>query len=128
MKVTSFDRPTVKALRVDLDSALAKVAKEYGIEISTGNISFSGDNCSIKVKASVIGSDGTVMTKEATDFARYAKLHGLDAKVGDTFMNAGVTYTITGWKSRSRKYPVTAKSSKDGKTYKVPVRMVKAGL
>ena len=128
MKVTSFDRPTVKALRVDLDSALAKVAKEYGIEISTGNISFSGDNCSIKVKASVINSDGTVMTKEATDFARYAKLHGLDAKVGDTFMNAGTVYTITGWKSRSSKYPVTAISSQDGKTYKVPVRMVKAGL
>ena len=128
MKVTSFDRPTVKALRVDLDSALAKVAKEYGIEISTGNISFSGDNCSIKVKASVIGNDGTVMTKEATDFARYAKLHGLDAKVGDTFMNAGTVYTITGWKSRSSKYPVTAISSQDGKTYKVPVRMVKAGL
>ena len=63
MKVTSFDRPTVKALRSDLDIALAKVAKAYGIEISTGNISFSGDNCSIKVKAAVIGADGTVMTK-----------------------------------------------------------------
>ena len=47
MKVKSFDRPIVKALRVDLDSALAKIASEYGIEISTGNISFSGDNCSI---------------------------------------------------------------------------------
>jgi hypothetical protein len=128
MKVTSFDRPTVKALRVDLDSALAKVAKEYGIEISTGNISFSGDNCSIKVKASVIGSDGTVMTKEATDFDRYARYELPGVKVGDTFMNAGTTYTITGWKARSRKYPVTAVSSQDGKTYKVPVRMVKAGL
>ena len=128
MKVTSFDRPTVKALRSDLDIALAKVAKAYGIEISTGNISFSGDNCSIKVKAAVIGADGTVMSKEATDFARYAKFDLPGVKLGDTFMNAGVTYTITGWKSRSRKYPVTAKSSKDGKVYKVPVRMVKAGL
>ena len=128
MKVKSFDRPIVKALRVDLDSALAKIACEYGIEISTGNISFSGDNCSIKVKASVIASDGTVMSKEATDFARYAKFELPGVSLGDTFMNAGVTYTITGWKSRSRKYPVTAKSSKDGKTYKVPVRMVKAGL
>ena len=36
MKVKSFDRPTVKALRSDLDIALAKVAKQYGIEISTG--------------------------------------------------------------------------------------------
>jgi len=128
MKVTSFDRPTVKALRVDLDSALAKVAKEYGIEISTGNISFSGDNCSIKVKASVIGDGGMVITKEATDFARYAKYELPGVKLGDTFMNAGTVYTITGWKSRARKSPVLAKSSANGETYRVPVSMVKVGL
>ena len=128
MKVTSFDRPTVKALRVDLDSALAKVAKQYGIEISTGNISFSGDNCSIKVKAAVIGDGGMVMTKEATDFARYAKFELPGVSLGDTFMNAGTTYTITGWKSRSRKSPVTAISSANGETYRVPVSLVKAGL
>ena len=52
------------------------------------------------------------MTKEATDFARYAKYRITWCKsLGDTFMNAGTTYTITGWKSRSRKSPVTAISS-----------------
>ena len=128
MKIKSFDRPAVKALRSDLDIALAKVAKAYGIEISTGNISFSGDNCTIKVKAAVIGAGGMVMTKEATDFARYAKFELPGVSLGDTFMNAGTTYTITGWKSRSRKSPVTAISSANGETYRVPVSMVKAGL
>lgn len=127
MKVKSFDRPTVKALRSDLDIALAKVAKQYGIEISTGNISFSGDNCSIKVKAAVIGDGGLVMSKEATDYTRYAKFNGLDAKLGDTFTYQGTEYTIVGWKSRARKNPVLAKNAK-GDTYRVPVSMVKASL
>lgn len=126
MKITSFTRPNVKALRVDLDSALAKVAKEYGIEISTGNISFSGSNASIKVKAAVIGDGGMVMTKEATDFSLYAKMNGLDAKLGDTFTYCGKTYTITGWKSRARKNPVLAENN--GQTYRVPVQLVKSGL
>ena len=43
-------------------------------------------------------------------------------------MNAGTVYTITGWKSRSRKSPVTAISSANGETYRVPVSMVKIGL
>ena len=30
-KIKSFDRPALKALRVSLDSALAKVAAEHGI-------------------------------------------------------------------------------------------------
>lgn len=126
MKITSFTRPNVKALRVDLDSALSKIAKEYGIEISTGNISFSGSNASIKVKAAVIGDGGMVMTKEATDFSLYAKMNGLDAKLGDTFTYGGKTYTITGWKSRARKNPVLAENN--GQTYRVPVQLVKSGL
>ena len=33
MKITSFDRNTVKNLRSDIDSALAILSKKYGIEI-----------------------------------------------------------------------------------------------
>ena len=33
MKVTNFDKPTVKAIRMAMDNALAKVEKEYGITI-----------------------------------------------------------------------------------------------
>ena len=84
MKIKSFDRPAVKALRSDLDIALAKVAKAYGIEISTGNISFSGVNCTIKVKAAVICDGGMVMTKKATDFACYAKSKLPCLSLGDT--------------------------------------------
>ena len=126
MKVQKFDRPTVKALRNDLDQALAQVAKQYGIEISTGNISFSGDNCSIKVTAAVIGESGMVMSKEATDFARYAQFKLPGVSLGDQFTYGGKTYTITGWKARASKNPVLAECN--GNTYRVPVELVKSAL
>jgi len=123
MKITSFTKPNLKSLRVDLNSALDKVAKEYGIEITTGNISFSGNNATIKVEASVIGENGTAMTKEATDFEMYAKLHGINAKVGDTFTHGGKVYTIEGWKSRARNQPIVVGNG--GNSYKVSIDLVK---
>ena len=124
MKITSFTKPNLKSLRVDLNSALDKVAKEYGIEITTGNILFSGNNATIKVEASVIGENGTAMTKEATDFEMYAKLHGINAKVGDTFTHGGKVYTIEGWKSRARKTPIVVGNG--GNSYKVSIDLLKS--
>tara|TARA_B100001094_G_scaffold321325_1_gene368882 strand:- start:75 stop:458 length:384 start_codon:yes stop_codon:yes gene_type:complete len=123
MKITSFTKPTLKSLRVDLNSALDKVAKEYGIEITTGNISFSGNNATIKVEASVIGENGSAMTKEATDFTRYAKLHQINAKVGDTFTYGSKVYTIEGWKTRASKTPIVVGNG--GKSYRVSIDLVK---
>ena len=40
MKISSFDRTTVKNLRNDIDKALATLSKKYGIEISAGNATF----------------------------------------------------------------------------------------
>jgi len=70
-KIKSFDRPALKALRVSLDSALAKVAAEHGISISAGNISFTSETATIKLNAGVINASGVTVTKEAKDFARY---------------------------------------------------------
>jgi len=125
MKIKSFDRPSVKALRTDLDIALAKVAKAYGIEISTGNISFTGETATIKVNAGVIGSNGTVVTKEALAFNQYKRLAGLEAlNLGDSINIQGEQYTITGYKPRSKKSPVCIENAK-GQGYKVSVDMIK---
>ena len=56
MKVTNFDKPTIKAIRMAMDNALAKVEKEYGITISTGNARFSGNEVTFKVKANTLDS------------------------------------------------------------------------
>ena len=66
MKVTNFDKPTIKAIRQAMDQALATVADEYGITINTGNARFSGNEVTFKVKANTVDSaTGNAITKEA---------------------------------------------------------------
>jgi hypothetical protein len=122
-KINQFDRQSLRALRVDLDSAMATIASKYGIQLSAGNISFTSDTATIKVAAGII-KNGTVMTVEAKSFNQYKRLVGLDAfNVGDSINIQGKQYTITGYKPRSSKAPVCV--SRDGRGYKVSVDMVK---
>ena len=98
MKVSNFDKPSIKAIRTAMDAALAKVSKEYGIKISTGNARFSSDEVTFKVKANVIGTGGVVKTKEAQAWDIYASSQGLGhLNVGDTIQLQGI---IQGLESR----------------------------
>ena len=67
MKVSNFDKPSIKAIRIAMDQALAKVEKEYGIKISTGNARFSGDEVTFKVKANTIGTGGTSKNQRGSE-------------------------------------------------------------
>ena len=125
MKVTNFDKPTVKAIRMAMDNALAKVEKEYGIPIKTGNARISGDEVTFKVKANTMGSDGTVNTREANMWNLYADMNGLGhLSVGDTINLQGKSFTIAGWNTRARKSPVNITDAQ-GRGYKCSVDMVK---
>ena len=125
MKVTNFDKPTVKAIRMAMDNALAKVEKEYGITIKTGNARFSGDEVTFKVKANTMGDNGTVNTKEANMWNLYADMNGLGhLSVGDTVNLQGKSFTIAGWNTRARKSPVNI-TDQNGRGYKCSVAMVK---
>ena len=124
-KITQFDRQSLRALRVDLDSAMATIASKYGIELSAGNISFTSETATIKVAAGIIGSNGRAVTKEAKAFDQYKRLVGLgDLNVGDSVNVQGKQYTITGYKPRSKKSPVCIENAK-GQGYKVSVEMIK---
>ena len=125
MKLTNFDKPTVKAIRMAMDNALAKVEKEYGITIKTGNARFSGDEVTFKVKANTMGNDGTVNTREANMWDLHADMNGLGhLKVGDTVNLQGKSFTIAGWNTRARKSPVNI-TDQNGRGYKCSVAMVK---
>jgi hypothetical protein len=122
-KINQFDRQTLRALRVDLDAAMATIASKYGIQLNAGNISFTSDTATIKVAAGII-KNGTVVTAEAKSFDQYKGLVGLGAfNVGDSINIQGKQYTITGYKPRSSKAPVCI--SRDGRGFKVSVDMVK---
>ena len=125
MKVTNFDKPTIKAIRMAMDQALATVASEYGITINTGNARFSGNEVTFKVKANTQSSDGTVNTKEAQMWDLYKQSIGLGhLSVGDTIQLQGKSFTIAGYNTRARKSPINITDAQ-GRGYKCSVAMVK---
>ena len=125
MKVTNFDKPTIKAIRMAMDQALATVASEYGITINTGNARFSGNEVTFKVKANTMGNDGTVNTKEAQMFDLYKNSEGLGhLSVGDTVTLQGKSFILKGYNTRARKSPIQIEDMQ-GRGYKCSVSMLK---
>ena len=125
MKVTNFDKPTIKAIRMAMDNALATVEKEYGITISTGNARFSGNEVTFKVKANTTSSDGTANTKEADMFELVKNQEGLGhLSVGDTVTLQGKDFILKGFNSRARKSPIQIEDMQ-GRGYKCSVSMLK---
>tara|TARA_B100000963_G_C22373943_1_gene557151 strand:+ start:318 stop:710 length:393 start_codon:yes stop_codon:yes gene_type:complete len=125
MRVTNFDKPTIKAIRLAMDSALAKVEKDYGIKISTGNARFSGNEVTFKVKANTVTSGGKAITKEAQMFDIVKHQEGIGhLSVGDTVTLQGKSFTITGYNTRARKSPINIEDMQ-GRGYKCSVSMLK---
>jgi len=123
-KINSLDRTAVRRINDDIQSALDAVANRYGVQIKVGNSRFSDSNCTTKIDISTVNEGGTVMTKEATDFNRFATSFGITKKLGDTFEFRYDTYEIVGLKPRSSKYPVLAKNLSNGKTFKFPANVI----
>ena len=122
-KINQFDRQTLRALRVDLDAAMASIASKYGIQLNAGNISYTAETATIKVQAGVISKSGQVVTKEAQAFNQYKRLVGLgNLNIGDAINIQGKEYTISGYKPRSKNAVLV---QRDGRGYKVSVEMVK---
>ena len=125
MQVTNFDKPTIKAIRLAMDSALAQVEKDYGIKISTGNARFSGNEVTFKVKANTVTSNGVANTKEADNWELYKNTIGLGwLNVGDQIMLQGKYFTLKGYNTRARKSPIQIEDMQ-GRGYKCSVEMVK---
>ena len=128
-KITTFDNNNLKGLRVEMDLALRAISNKYGITIKTGNASFSGNECTFKVKLNTQGTDGTVITKEAKSWDLYkglanGPLDGLShLNIGDTIYIQGSPYILSGYNTRARKAPINFTDSL-GRGYKCSVRML----
>ena len=124
----TITRASLKKLTADAEKALAAVAKKHGVQVSFKSGSFTDSNATMKFTISTIDKDGTVNTKEATDFQRYADQFGLKSSdLGNTFSWGGETYKIVGLRIRSRS-PVIAERIRDGKIFKMPKHYVNPSL
>lgn len=120
MEITKIDRETCKMLAGEIDKALAPLAEQLGISIRAGSGTYSSTNYTVKVEVSVKGEDGKEQTREAEAFKKIATLYGFKPEdLGEKFSFNGREYTIFGWVSKSRRFPV-ATVRDDGKKFKMP--------
>ena len=127
-KIKQLDKPTVKYIRKRLQATLMPLAKELGVVIDFGSCTFQTSNCRIQLKVAVLDPDGEPVTEEADAFRRSAKLFGFEpADLGAEFIVQGQTYTISGLRPKSRKYPVIARAG-NSKDYKYACRTVLEAL
>lgn len=125
-KITHLDRKVIRQLNSEMELTLNKVFAQYGLAVKTGAVRFSGTNFSTKVEVSIVTSGGVAMTNEAKAWDMNAKYAGIThLSVGDKFTLGGEAYTVEGWNSRGKKYPVIVE--RGGKRYKMSAYMVQNG-
>ena len=118
-----------RILRAAINEALSLVEEEHGVKCQIGNITYRGVNMTTRLTVTAQNSDGTVDTKETTDFKTYAEIrYGMKkSDLNRTFNFRGRTYTLVGAKPRSSKFPLLGKRD-DGKVFKFGVDLVKMKL
>ena len=122
--INQFNRANIKGLRDEINEALSSVASKYGITISAGNCSFSGNEANFKLKLNTIGEGGTVITRESQMWDIYkSRTNCSHLKVGDQIMIQGTPYTLTGYNTRAKKAPIQFKDSR-GQGYKCSIMML----
>jgi len=123
-----FDKTNLRALRPELEKALADVCAKHGITATIGSGSFTDLECKFKLILNLEGSGEAKSTAKQADFERYAVLYGLEpTDFGKTFIVGGNSYTITGLSPNRPKFPIDGMRH-DGRKFKFPVLTVKIAL
>lgn len=113
MKIKSFDKATLKALRNEMEAVLNKYGAKSNLEITVGNMRFSDAEVDIKVKAKVKGA------KTMNDTI----LESVIASQGLKMTNAAGDRLVD-YKTRSPKYPFVFE--RNGSRYKCSATQAKA--
>lgn len=126
--ITTFTKPALRALRPELDAALAALGERFGITLRAGNIRFDNISAKITVEAAVRNPDGSVVSPAAKDFKLLAFSYGLEpTDLGRSFTLSGNQFTLTGCRHRATAKPLVITRA-DGKVFHAGVELVKALL
>ena len=105
-----FTKSQVEQIRIEITEAMNKVLNKHGAIAEIGRISY-GETISSKftiAKTAKNEHGEYINSKEAMEFKKRATSMGLKENVlNEKCHYEGNVYIVTGYKSRSRKYPIT---------------------
>jgi hypothetical protein len=111
--INSFTKDDIKAIRADMDEALATLANKHGMAFSIGRISYTANNFTAKVTGATIGKGGTIQTPGRIAlkrrFPEYVDM--------DVILSNGLPGKVIEYHPRKRKFPFIVEAAL-GKTYK----------
>jgi hypothetical protein len=109
--ITNIDANACRVLRASMETALAAVKAEHGVEVKVGKATYDqgGGFVTFKVEMAVVRG-GNVETKEAVSFKQFASMEGFaQDDLGKEIRLNGKRFTIHGYNSRATKKPVLIK-------------------
>ena len=110
------------AFRRSFENAVENLKSKYGVEIELGNIRYTSDSFTSKIKV-LNKVEGKSVTQ--VEFDKYCGLFGLTpSDYGRKFTSNGRVFTLTGIKPSRRKYPISGTGQRGGK-YKFTESVVK---
>jgi len=98
MKITSFEKTNIDAVRSEIDAAL-KTLEKVGIKASIGTITYCNDEARAKLTCMPLPKTPVVKIFSGTD-AEFFQKH-----IGETILINGKSLTTDSFKPRNRKYP-----------------------
>ena len=121
-----FTKTNLDTLRKDLNKALEAVQKKHGIDIHVGNISYKENEAKVKVICETKSAGEAKVKQENSEYDFHRKYYSELPEMNSKIKLNGKIFTITGWSSRAKKYPVIITNSK-GKQFKISVEMFSNG-
>lgn len=95
--MTTITRDILKAIRGDIDAALAAVGEKHGVILKAGNASFSEANFTFKLEGTIKGG----VSKIEFDYIAYSAVYPNLPPLHSTIIHAGKSFKVCGWKGRS---------------------------
>lgn len=130
--MTGMTKEMAKAIGADLGKLFATeqgiaFEQKFGVKVSLGGCTYDPTGiATFKLVVAMKGEGGDIITKEAADLDALCKQMGLPETVRGKKVTLGTrTFTIVGYKTRSRKTPFLAKDDANGKTFMLPEADVK---
>jgi len=114
-----IDRALLKAMRPELDRAVAEIAERHGVKIKVAKGVYGDTTGKFTLEIAAVDKDGTVHTREAFNFENMCYRFGLArSDLGREFKSAGVTFVVKGLKGQGRaRKPILCERKRDGKMF-----------